>query len=81
MLVPNRGSDVVSTDVVHGGHPFAEFAGSGELGDRFGADTAGQGGFTEAVVGVEGNGDGAAGRERGGRPDGSGTARGPRWCR
>jgi hypothetical protein len=59
VLVPNRGSDVLYADVVHGGDPFAGFAGSDELGDRLCADTAGQGGFTEAVVGVEDDGDAA----------------------
>jgi hypothetical protein len=56
VLVPNGGVDVVQTDVVDGGDPFVRFAGSDEFGDGLGAGAAGQGGFAEAVVGVEDDG-------------------------
>lgn len=59
MLVPNRGVDLVYVYVVHRRDPVARFAGGDELGDCLCADSAVQGGFTEAVVGVEDDGDGA----------------------
>lgn len=60
VLVPHRGVDVLDADVVDGGDPFAGFACGDEFGDCFGVGAAGQGGFAEALVGIEDDGDGAA---------------------
>ncbi len=60
VLEPYRGVDIPDGDVIDGRDAFAGFAASDELGDRFGADSGGEGGFAEAVDGVEDDGDGAA---------------------
>lgn len=60
VLVADGGVDVVQGDVVDGGDAVAGFACGDELGDGLGAGARGEGGFAEAVIGVEDNGNGPA---------------------
>ena len=60
MLVAHGGVDIISRDVVDGGDAFAGLTRCDEFGDGLSAGAGGEGGLSEAAVGVEHDGDGPA---------------------